>query len=120
MATERAIAALPTAVRIGPYRYAIGTDAEAAYDYSFFGVCLNNSRRIKLDPRQSDTELPQTLLHEVLHAIGSVHEIAELRAHKTDTNGHTTDQIDLMATAILTFLRSNPEITQYLMAQENA
>ncbi|RJQ27034.1 hypothetical protein C4577_01810 [Candidatus Parcubacteria bacterium] len=114
MATEKAIAETPKEFVCGPYRYTIDFDGEASYDYSYLGVCLNRSRRIKLDPRQSDTELPQTLLHEAIHALGGAYEIKEWRGHTTDAAGNVTDKIDLMASALLQFIRVNPKLVEWL------
>lgn len=118
MATERAITSVPQELIVGPYRYAISFDGEAAYDYHYLGVCLNRSRRLKLDPRQADTELPQTLLHEAIHALGNAYEIPEWSQHKTDADGRITDKIDLMTSALLTFIRQNPELIRWLQEQK--
>ena len=117
MATDAAIEKTPKEILAGPYRYGVSFDGEAAYDYSFLGVCLYQSKRLKLDPRQADTELPQTVLHEVLHALGHAYEISEWRGHKTDENGKLTDKIDLMASALLTFIRQNPGVVKWLQDQ---
>jgi hypothetical protein len=114
MATEGTIQATPTDVQVGPYRYGIGYDGESANDFCYHGICLFQSRRLKLDPGQADTEIPQTLLHEILHAIGDAYEIDDWRKHKFDPDGKTIDKIDLMASGLLQFLRSNPEIVRFL------
>jgi hypothetical protein len=106
---------MPTEVLIGPYRWSVGVDGEAAYDYSYLGVCLNRSKRIKLDPRQSDTEIPQTFIHEVLHAIGFAYEIEALDRHTLNDQRVITDKIDLMASGWLQFLRANPGVVRWLM-----
>lgn len=109
-------ASIPTEVFVGPYRYEVGLDGEAAYDYSYLGVTLYRSRRIKLDPRQSDTETPQTFLHETLHALGDAFEIKDWDRHTTDPTTHAvTDKIDLMASALLQFMRANPSVIQWLV-----
>ncbi len=117
MSTKRAEDATPECLYIGPYEYTVSFDGEASYDHDYLGVCLNRSRRIKLDPRQSDTELPQTLLHETLHAIGSVYGIDEWSRHKTDSDGKLTDKIDLMASSLLVFLRENKEVVEWLRGE---
>ena len=106
---------IPNAIVVGPYRYQISFDEDAAYDYGYFGTALNRSRRIKLDPRQSDTELPQTILHEVLHCLGSVYEIPVWESHTKDDHGK--DKIDLMATALLQWLRANQEVVDWLQRE---
>jgi len=114
MATEEAIGKTPTSTEIGPFRYRIGFDADASYDYNYWGVCLYRSKRIKLDPRQSDTDVPQTFLHEVLHALGNAYEIDAWEKHITNDKQEVTDKLDLMATAFLQWLRANPQIVAWL------
>lgn len=114
MATEKALEGTPKEFTAGPYKYTISFDGEAAYDYHYLGVCLYRSRRLKLDPRQGDTELPQTLLHEILHALGDAYEIEEWDRHKTDQTGKIIDKIDLMAKALLMFIRQNPDLIYWL------
>jgi hypothetical protein len=114
VATESAIASVPKELRCGPYTYQVSFDSEASYDYTYLGVCLYRSRRLKLDPRQSDTELPQTLLHEALHAIGNAYEIKEWDRHTTNDKHEITDKIDLMASALLQFIRVNPDFVAWI------
>lgn len=114
MASENAIESTPKELQIGPYCWRVDFDGEASYDYDYLGVALYRSKRIKLDPRQSDTELPQTLLHEAIHALGRAYEITEWDRHKTDDKGNVTDKIDLMASALLQFLRANPAVVAWL------
>lgn len=117
MATQTAQDAAPKEIVVGPYRYRIEFDRDASYDYHYLGVCLYRSRRLKLDPQQADTELPQTLLHEILHALGDAYGIEELDRHKTDSDGKVTDKIDLMASALLTFIRNNPAVVKWMQEQ---
>lgn len=112
--TEEGESKTPKEFRVGPFRYEVSFDGEAAYDYSYLGVCLYRSRRIKLDPRQSDREVQQTFLHEAIHAIGNAFEIREWDRHKTDDKGEVTDKIDLMASALLQFIRDNPKVIAWL------
>lgn len=114
MATDADMGQVPIQLAVGPYTYDVGFDSEASYDYDYLGVTLNRSRRIKLDPRQSATELPRTLLHEALHALGCTYEIDEWRRHKVNDKGDVTDKIDMMASALLTFIRANPATVAWL------
>ncbi len=116
MATQKATKNVPQSFKAGPYLYGVGFDGEAAYDYNYAGVCLFRSKRIKLDPRQSDTELPQTLLHEAIHALGNAYGIEEWDRHTTNDKQQITDKIDLMATALLEFIRANPALIRYLQS----
>jgi hypothetical protein len=115
VATEQELTKLPKHVKVGVYNYKVEPDDAAAYDYGYLGCCLNRSRRITLDPRQSDTEIRQTLLHEILHAIGSAFEIPEVERHTTaGADSKVTDKIDLLASGLLMFLRDNPGVVEWL------
>ncbi len=113
MATSTARDCTPQEAIVGPYQYGIDFDGDTAYDYQFLGVCLDRSRRLRLDPRQSDTEISQTLLHEIIHALGSVYRIDEWGKHKIE-NDKVVDKIDLMAPALLMLLWSSPAIVRWL------
>lgn len=117
MAANSTVKKVPKFVNVGPITYTITFDHEACYEYDWAGVCINRSRSIKLDSRQSDTELPQTLLHEVLHAVGAVWEIEDLDRHRFDDKQKCTDKINLIATALLQLIRSNPELIKFLSEQ---
>lgn len=114
MATPEALEAVPKAVVCGPYTYAVTFDEQAAYDYQYAGCCLFGSKRLDVNPKQADTALPQTLLHEILHALGNAYEIEAWSKHTLNDKQEVTDKIDLMATALLQFLRSNPEVVSWL------
>lgn len=114
MVTDKSINGTPKKIRVGPYCYEVEFDGEDAFTYNHFGVTLFRSRRIKLDPRQSNTEVPQTFLHEVLHALGEAFEIKEWDRHTTNDKQENTDKINLMASVLLQWLRDNPEIVRWL------
>jgi hypothetical protein len=114
MASEEAVDKTPKDIIVGPYRYKIEFDRDAAWDYDFLGSCQFRSKKIKLEPQQADTNLPHTLLHEVLHALGDAFEIKEWSQHTTNEKQETTDKIDLMASALLQFIRANPDIVKWL------
>jgi hypothetical protein len=115
VATTYELDQLPRTMHVGPFEYSIAVDAEAAFEQSFLGKTTHRTRRIQLDPRQAGTELPQTLVHEALHAIGATFDIPMITSHSTDANDKATDKIDLLATALLVFLRANRDVVEYLM-----
>jgi len=114
MATEEAKAAVPRAIQLGPGRWTVEFDGQTSYDWNFNGVTLFRSHRIQLSPDQSDTGLPRCLLHEILHALGFTWEIEAWQRHIHDDNGKPTDKIDLAATALLQFMRDNPEVIRWM------
>lgn len=116
MADYKAMDAVPKSAQVGPFRYEISFDMDASYDYSYLGTTLYRSRRIKLDPRQANTDLPQTFLHEMLHALGNAYEITDWDRHTRNDKQEITDKIDLMSSALLQWLRANPDAVAWLVA----
>jgi hypothetical protein len=114
MATEEGRASDPREIQLGPGRWTVNFDGQASYDWGFQGITLFRSHRIQMGPDQSDTDLPRCLLHEILHALGFTWEIAAWQQHTHDDNGKYTDKIDLMATALLQFMRDNPEVIRWM------
>ena len=86
-----------------------------AYEFGFWGFTINKSKTINIDDRQSDTELPQTFLHEILHAIGGSYEIASFGVHTVE-DGKPTDDLDRIASALLMWIRDNPDAIEYLQS----
>ena len=117
MASEQAIQLMPKEVTCGPYCWTVSFDADECHHYDYLGVAHFRTARIKLEPRLSDTQLPQTLMHEILHALGHVYEIKEWSDHTKNDKGEHTDKIDLMATAILQFIRANPSVIEWMCKQ---
>lgn len=109
---------LPKSVHIGPYRYKVVFDDKDARECGYLGVHVARSKELRFDSSQAETELPQTFIHEILHAMGMTYGIEAWNHHTVanSENGQVnTDQIDLMATVILMFLRDNPEIVKWIM-----
>ena len=117
MATDSQLEQVPAELRIGSYRWAVSSDAENSYDYDYFGVTLVRSKRIKISPQQSDTDLRQTVLHEALHALGVAYEIKEWTRHTVDEDDKVTDKIELMAMSLIQFMRENPNVIKWLQEQ---
>ena len=117
MASQTALQRIPTKTKIGPYSWIIEQDTQMSYDFGFWGFTLNKSKTIKIDDRQSDTELPQTFLHEVLHAIGASYEINAFGPHTVE-EGKPVDDLDRIASALLMLIRDNPEAVKYLQSSD--
>lgn len=115
MTTKEGIANTPTSVQIGPFVYGISFDADESFEWDRMGSCHNRTRRIVLNPQQADTEIRQTLLHEMLHAIGCIYEIAMVDHHWKGEEEHL-DKIDLLTTALRELFRNNPGLAAWLAA----
>lgn len=107
----------PDSVKVGPYIYKIELDTEDNYDYNFWGRTSFQRATIDLASHMPSTHIPHTLLHEILHALGNTYEIKYWEQHEKDDKGNHIDKIDMMATALLQFLRDNPEAVYYLMGK---
>ena len=68
-----------------------------------FGQCVSTKCEIVIDPNVHVDQQKDTLIHECLHAID----------HEMDT-GLRERQIRLIATGLLHFIRSNPELIKYV------
>lgn len=102
---------IPKTALVGPFQYRIEPDCEVCYAYDKMAMHFSRNRKIGLNPNQPNAELPQSVLHEILHALGSVYEIPQWAEH----NKKRTDKIDLMATALLKFMQDNPSLINWLV-----
>lgn len=77
----------PSSVRIGPHNYSVIADVTAILKISAednerkLGTCDTRMCVINVDPEQADSQLRDTVLHEVLHAcfdlIGAGEDISD-------------------------------------------
>lgn len=106
---------IPRTVKIGPYQYKIEIDGETAWDWGHNARTYYRSNRISFNDRISETGTPQVLMHEVLHCLAGAYDIGYWLDHDSAKEfPKDGDKIDLMATALLTFIRDNPEVVKYL------
>jgi hypothetical protein len=105
----------PKSVLVGPHRYQIKYAADAIDQRSLaegearLGECDHKALTILVDPRQAETQIQDTLLHETLHAAMSVIGATE----------DVTDQIEerlvlRLAPVLLQLLKANPRLVGYL------
>ena len=107
---------IPPEIVVGPYKYSLEFDGQEAWEWNHSARTYYRSRRISFDDKLSPTEIPQTFMHEVLHTIGEAFEIKYWVNHdKAREFPEGGDQIDLMATGLLMFLRANKEVVEWLI-----
>lgn len=102
----------PKTLNAGPFKYDIVFDPDEMYESDYNGVTAYRSRKIKLNPQVSETQLVVTLMHEALHAIGEAADIDYWENHKYEDRGGSRvsiDKIDLMARTLVQFLRENKD-----------
>lgn len=111
---------LPSHVDVGPYRFEILCDddahARAVRDHGddLWGLTQQREQRITLCPAQHEDHRRVTLLHELLHAVCHATG-AELLLDEIDDDAEER-LIQLLAPAVTTLMRANPDIVAYLTA----
>lgn len=76
-----------------------------------FGSCRPAQADIVVDPNRPDRALRETVLHEGLHAAAWTYSI--------DMAGRDEEIIGPLASAVLDMMRSNPELVNYLMGEDD-
>ena len=76
---------MPKSVRVGPFRYEVAADHYMPE--GDWGACDHAIRRIEIANRNRPKEEAVTLLHEIIHAVGSVYK-AELEERQVDVLAH--------------------------------
>ena len=105
----------PDRVHVGPHQYDLVYDKEAINRYSVergdpcVGQCDSSDLLIIIDPEQAESQIRDTLLHEVLHAC------CDLIGLSCDVDHDIEEKIILrLAPILLLVLRDNPELVTYL------
>lgn len=100
----------PRSVRIGPHRWRIKRSAIDA-DPDLYGRTVERRLTILLAPGSAPSQLRDTLVHELLHAIWSQCALGDL----TDDDGQER-VVGSLAPWLLGALRDNPELVAFLTA----
>lgn len=106
---------LPRRVHVGPHTYRVVCDAVAMAvecrdaGEDLVGRCSHRTLTIHIEPDQAASQMRDTLLHEVLHAV----------ANMTALDGEWGDEreeetILRLAPALLDVLRRNPRLVAFL------
>jgi hypothetical protein len=105
-------------LKIGPHTYTVyfdknminqvNTDAGEAH----YGVTDIKHLKITIDPSQAHTQLQDTLLHEILHAIFDITAAQEDIDHKTEEK-----LIRRIAPILLQTIQQNPHLINKLTKQ---
>lgn len=60
---------IPKKVKIGPHIYIVKLEKDLSGNHGLMGQSRHTSSEIVIDPNLSGSQLEDTLLHEILHAI---------------------------------------------------
>lgn len=104
----------PKKVKVGPHDYVIEkmtTDLVQASNA--VGACLEVESKIIYDPGQSQGQVRDTILHELLHAVwGQTYMDKKYDDNAPDSEGEL--MIHELAPRILALLRDNPALVKFL------
>ena len=97
----------PHKIKVGLHVYRVRVNASGGMTGSDSGVTDHHGCVVHLDTTQALSMRQDTLLHETLHAV--------LLPYNMDSEAEEK-LIRFLAPALLTVLRENPKLTQYLLA----
>lgn len=105
---------LPDRVLIGPLKYDIGFDDFAADEDEgwLYGQTRHRSATIRINPNQALTQMRDTVLHEILHA--TFNQFPNELDHDTEEKF-----IRGLTPHLLSVIRFNPEIIEFLMEEDD-
>ena len=108
----------PASVKVGPHTHKVDVNAKRANDASItFGQFDHVTGDIIVNPNQGSTQLQDTVLHEVVHAICDVQSCqAGGEAAIFADDAHEERSVRAFTPWLLTVLRDNPDLTSFLLA----
>jgi hypothetical protein len=106
---------LPRRIHVGPHIYSVVCDAAAMAaecrdaGEDLVGRCSHRTLTIHIEPDQARSQMRDTLLHEVLHAV------ANMTALDGEWGAEREEEVILrLAPALLDVLRRNPRLVAFL------
>ncbi len=106
---------LPRRIHVGPHIYSVVCDAAAMAaecrdaGEDLVGRCSHRTLTIHIEPDQARSQMRDTLLHEVLHAV------ANMTALDGEWGDEREEEVILrLAPALLDVLRRNPRLVAFL------
>ena len=116
-AGKKALARLPSHVRIGPINHKIlkGKRAPwASHESSVLGGSDHENARIWINPNQPLTQMRLTILHEITHMIWAEYAFRFTCLH-TDDDSAEEVIVSAVSSAMLDTLNRNPEIAKFIL-----
>lgn len=108
---------IPAALQIGPHDYTIVVDADRAAELEQDAGASNYLRgEIVLHPRQSPTQLRDTLLHECLHMLLATAGTHTGSPPLLSPGGDEERLVSALTPLLLDTLKRNPELVAFLTA----
>lgn len=112
---------MPKSVKVGPLTYTIQHDHAAVVEYTktdgtdVYGCCQNRICNMLIDEGYPLAREQTALLHELVHAIHCVADLAEWNL-KTDDDHY----VRLFSGTLLDVFQCNPDLVNYLMEKSDA
>lgn len=110
----------PASVRVGNHVYRLTASPQRAADSDVtFGITFTERTEIVLNPDQAASQLRDTVLHELLHAVCDDVGLTDYRdAPKDSVLSQELEErvVRALAGGVLALLRRNPRLVTYLTA----
>ncbi len=104
---------IPKQVDVGPHQYEVVTEERAVLalrDEGKYGITRVDRLEIHIDDAGAQTQVADTLLHEILHCIWDQGGL------RMEDPGLEERVVSSLTTGILAVLRQNPKVVKFLLA----
>jgi hypothetical protein len=113
---------MPTRVKVGAQIFRVEertVKQDGTLNDNSYGYTLDQGNLIVLDANIAFTKKQQTLLHEVIHAIGMVYGSGQKEPGAKDTYEMWEHHfIGIWESPMLSFIKDNPEVVAWLQLEE--
>jgi hypothetical protein len=114
---------IPSKVRVGAQVFRIeerSVKQDGTLNDNSYGYTLDQGNLIVIDASIAFTKKQQTLLHEIIHAIGMVYGSGQKEPSAKDTYEIWEHHfIGIWEAPMLSFIKDNPEVIEWLQLEED-
>lgn len=112
-------ASIPTSVEVAHISYRIDHNGQRARDAEVYGMCHVDRAEIVIGTSMAPAQKRDTLLHELLHALCDVMGVSKGgSAALLPTQDDEERFVHALSPLLLDMLRSNPELVDFLLAED--
>jgi hypothetical protein len=113
---------MPSRVKVGAQIFKVEertVKQDGTLNDNSYGYTLDQGNLIVLDANIAFTKKQQTLLHEIIHAIGMVYGSGQREPTQKDTYETWEHHfIGIWESPMLSFIKDNPEVVEWLQLEE--
>lgn len=95
---------IPASVKIGPHTYEVHVEEQFSENHALVGHANHNRGVIRLEAGQTATQMEDTLIHEILHAINSQVRFV------SDERDEEEQAVSRLAPILLSVIQDNPKL----------